>query len=252
MSLSAEGPDTAAGAPPKPPKGGKPPVGRAPRARIPRDSLSRSVIVDAGITIAMRDGLDGLTFQALGNELGAHATSVYRHFRDKDEFLLEVIDTLRERSYGAALVSSDDWRADLRNLAANIREHYMRYAPFAHDMSVRSTHRKTEFANVEFALDALARAGLTPEDAILYVRVFGNYVRAMSSFEAAISSLDDDLRAKDRIEMQIGAANLSSDEFPHLVAASTSLLAFDDPRVFETGIEAILDAIERQAGSSRS
>jgi hypothetical protein len=114
-------------------------------------------------------------------------------------------------------------------------------------MSVRSTHRKAEFANVEFALDALDRAGLSPEAAVLYMRVFGNYVRAMSSFEAAVTCLDPELRAKDRLQMQVGSLVLEPDQFPHLVSAATLLLGFDDPRVFDVGLEAILDAIEALA-----
>ncbi len=57
----------------------------AGRARRGRDSLSRDVILEAARAIAVRDGLDGLTFQAIGRELEAHPTSVYRHYRDKDE-----------------------------------------------------------------------------------------------------------------------------------------------------------------------
>lgn len=216
-----------------------------PRPRKPRDSLNRGVIVEAAIRIAERDGLDGLTFQALGQELGAHSTSMYRHFRDKDELLLEVIDSLRERSYGGALAPSDDWRQDLRMLAGHIRQHYLRYAPFAHEMALRSTHRKTEFQNLEFTLGAMGRAGLTPEQAVVHARLLGNYIRAMSSFEASIGALDPDLRSKDRVQMQVEALSLSTSEFPHLSAAATSLLALDDPRVFDLGLEAVLDAIER-------
>lgn len=217
----------------------------AVRPRKPRDSLNRGVIVEAAIRIVERDGLDGLTFQALGQELGAHSTSMYRHFRDKDELLLEVIDSLRERSYGGALVPTDDWREDVRMQAAHIRQHYLRYAPFAHEMALRSTHRKNEFANLEFTLGALGRAGLTADESVVYARVLGNYIRAMSSFEASVGDLDPDLRSKDRVQMQVDALSLSAAEFPHLSAAATSLLALDDPRVFGLGLEAILDAIEK-------
>ena len=215
----------------------------ASRPRKPRDSLNRAVIVEAAILIVERDGLDALTFQALGNELGAHATSMYRHFRDKDELLLEVIDSLRERSYGGALVSTGDWREDLRLQASHIREHYLRYAPFAHQMSVRSTHRKIEFSNLEFTLNALDRAGLPADEAVVYTRLLGNYIRSMASFEASVQGLEPDLRAKDRVQTQIDAMSLDPVEFPHLAGAATSLLALDDPRVFGVGLEAILDAI---------
>jgi AcrR family transcriptional regulator len=229
------------------PSKGKPTPGRT---RIPRDTLNKSVIIEAGIAIVERDGLDGLTFQALGDELGSHATSVYRHFRDKDELLLEIIDTLRARSYSAEVVSSGNWRADLVLLATRVREHYLRYAPFAHDMSVRSTHRTREFVNVEFTLAALSQAGLTTEQAVLYLRVIGNYIRAMSSFEAAMSCLDVNLRAKDYIEMKSGSMVLDPQEFPHLVEAAPLLLMFDDPQPFTVGLNAILDAVERLGESN--
>lgn len=219
-------------------------AGRRPaRPRKPRDSLNRAVIVEAGIAIAQRDGLEGLTFQALGDELQAHATSMYRHFRDKDELLLEILDTLRERSYGGAVVSTGDWREDLRLQVGHIRAHYLRHAQFAHPMSLRSTHRTIEFTNLEFSLDALSRAGLSADDAVLYARLIGNYVRAMASFEAALS-LEPDLRVKDRIQMQAGSLALDPDRFPHLVRSASSLLGLDDPRVFDLGLEAILDRIE--------
>lgn len=217
----------------------------ARRPRKPRDSLNRGVIVEAAIRIVERDGLDGLTFQALGKELGAHATSMYRHFRDKDELVLEVIDSLRQRSYGGALVPADDWREDIRTLATHIRQHYLRYAPFAHEMALRSTHRKNEFANLEFTLAALERAGLSPEEAVVQTRLIGNYVRAMASYEASIGDLDAGLRAKDRVQMQVDALSLDPTEFPHLSAAATSLLALDDPRIFGIGLESIIDRIER-------
>ena len=63
--------------------------------RRARDSLSREIIVAAADAVVERDGLDRLTFQSIGEELDAHPTSIYRHFRDKDELLLALIDTLR-------------------------------------------------------------------------------------------------------------------------------------------------------------
>src|ERR1700689_1646949 len=181
---------------------------RPAQPRRPRDSLNRAVILDAAIRIAERDGLDGLTFQALGQELGAHATAMYRHFRDKDELLLEMIDELRGRSYGDALTSTGRWQDDLRLQAHSIREHYLRYAEFAQQMAPRSTHRSMEIANTEFALSALARAGLDDDEPVLYLRLFGNYTRAMASLEAGVQSLDPGQRAKDRVEWQVAAEGL--------------------------------------------
>lgn len=211
--------------------------------RRARDSLNREVILDAALRIAERDGLDGLTFGALGRELGAHATAVYRHYRDKDELVLEMIDELRARSYGVH-EPTGDWRADLRSLAGHIREHYHRYPRLAQQMSTRSTRRAIEFANVEFALDALGRAGLHDADAVLHLRLFGNYVRAMAAHEAAVGELEPDLRAKDFVRWQVDAVRLDPATFPGVTRLAPAMLAMDDPRVFDRGLELLLDAIE--------
>jgi AcrR family transcriptional regulator len=217
-------------------------TGPTHKPRRPRDSLNREVILDAALRIADRDGLDGLTFLALGHELDAHATSVYRHFRDKDELVLEMIDELRARSYGLH-ETSGDWRTDLRSLAHHIREHYLRYPRLAQQMSARSTRRTIEFANVEFTLGALARAGLDDADAVLYLRLFGNYVRAMASHEAAVRALDPDLKTKDVVRWQLDASGLDPDAYPSVTRLARSLLPMDDPRVFDLGLEMLLEAI---------
>ena len=226
-------------------------TGAPPRPRRARDSLNREVILEAAVRIAERDGLDGLTFLALGQQLGAHATSVYRHFRDKDELVLEVIDELRARSYGLH-EPTDDWREDLRSIARHIREHYLRYPRLAQAMSARSTRRTTEFANVEFALDALRRAGLGDEDAVLWLRLFGNYVRAMAAHEAAVRDLDPALKAKDHAGWQVDAAGLDAAAFPNVTRLATSMLPMDDPRIFDLGLELVLDAIEERGRVTRA
>src|SRR5690349_13513362 len=145
----------------------KAPAKTAARPRRARDSLSREIIVAAADRVVEREGLDRLTFQSIGEELGAHPTSIYRHFRDKDELLLALIDTLRARSYSGGMVATDDWLADLRTQAHLIHDHYMRYPEFALQMALR---RPTDFSSMEFSIGALRRGGYEPAQAALYAR----------------------------------------------------------------------------------
>jgi AcrR family transcriptional regulator len=222
------------------------------RKRRPRDSLSRSVILAAAEEIAVRDGLDKLTFSALGKALDAHATSIYRHFRDKDELVLELIDSLRAKSYGGTLQPSDDWRADLRRIAEAVHEHYLRYPSFAHQMAMRTTRRPTEFSNVEFSLDAMRRAGLDDDEAVIAARVFGNFVRAVSALEASLHALPEETRAMDELAWGLEYRNLPDEEFPTIARLSDKLLSLGDPRLFSEGLEMFLDSIELRARRARS
>lgn len=212
--------------------------------RRARHSLSRESILEAAETVAVRDGFEGLTFQALGKELEAHPTSIYRHFRDKDELVLELVDSLRARSYGGQLQATDSWRDDLRTQARHIRDHYMRYPQFALQMASRTTRRPAEFSNVEFALDALARAGLPPEEAATCMRVFGNVIRSLSSMESALHALDDETRRGDELAWQVEYRTLTAEDYPRIASLSDHLTDIGDPHVFDRAVEMFLDAIE--------
>jgi AcrR family transcriptional regulator len=230
---------------------------RAPssgKERLERDSLSREVILDAARAVAERDGLAGLTFQAIGSELRAHPTSIYRHFRDKDELLLDLIDDLRARSYGGKLVHSTDWRDDMRLIARLIHDHYLRYPSFALQMAARTTRRPTEFANVEFGARALLKAGLSPASAAICLRAFGNYVRSAASIEASMLNLDERTRRADNLAWEVEYRHLDPEQFPAISELDGSLTSIGDPDAFWTGVELMLDGIalraEREAAGS--
>ncbi|WP_334149844.1 TetR/AcrR family transcriptional regulator [Microbacterium sp.] len=216
----------------------------AARPRRARDSLSRDIIVAAADRVVEREGLDRLTFQSIGKELGAHPTSIYRHFRDKDELLLALIDTLRARSYSGGMVATDDWMADLRTQAHLIHDHYMRYPEFALQMALR---RPTDFASMEFSIGALRRGGYGPEQAALYARALGQLIRSASSIQAALTALPADVQDADELTWQMDYRRLDPVEHPEIAWAGESLPGVRDPRAWETALDLLLESIERHA-----
>jgi len=216
----------------------------AARPRRARDSLSRDIIVAAADRVVEREGLDRLTFQSIGEELGAHPTSIYRHFRDKDELLLALIDTLRARSYSGGMVATDDWLADLRTQAHLIHDHYMRYPEFALQMALR---RPTDFASMEFSIGALRRGGYGPEQAALYARALGQLIRSASSIQAALTALPADVQDADELTWQMDYRRLDPAEHPEIAWAGESLPGVRDPRAWETALDLLLESIERHA-----
>ncbi|MCX4904903.1 TetR/AcrR family transcriptional regulator [Streptomyces sp. NBC_00878] len=222
------------------------------KPRRARDSLNRETILAAAEKIALRDGLDALTFQEIGAALEAHPTSIYRHFRDKDELLLELVDSLRARSYGGSVAPTDDWRADLRTIAERVREHYLRYAPFAQQMVMRTTRRPMEFSNVEFTLDAVRRAGVPDDEVASVQRALGNFVRAVASLEASFHALDPDVQRRDELAWQVEYRQLDPEKYPTIAHYAERLPNVGGPVAFDVGLEMMLDAIEMRAQRSRA
>lgn len=222
----------------------KAPAKASARPRRARDSLSREIIVAAADRVVEREGLDRLTFQSIGEELGAHPTSIYRHFRDKDELLLALIDTLRARSYSGGMVATDDWLADLRTQAHLIHDHYMRYPEFALQMALR---RPTDFASMEFSIGALRRGGYDQMQAALYARALGQLIRSASSIQAALTALPADVQDADELTWQMDYRRLDPAEYPEIAWAGDALPGIRDPRAWETALDLLLESIERHA-----
>lgn len=223
-----------------PAKGGRP--------RRARDSLSRELIIAAAEEVVQRDGLDRLTFQAIGEKLDAHPTSIYRHFRDKDELLLVLIDTLRARSYAGAMHATDDWLADIKAQARLIHDHYMRYPEFALQMATR---RPTDFGSVEFTIGALRRGGYGPEEAALYARALGQLVRSATSIQAAIEALPQEVRDADELTWQMDYRRLNPEDHPNTAWVGSNLPGIGDPRAWETALDLMLESIARRAPGAR-
>jgi AcrR family transcriptional regulator len=135
------GPDTAAYEdalwPPFPGHGWPPDRGpRAHRVRPERGqpgrgrnratpTLSRAEIVDAAIAIADAEGSDAISMRRIAQVLRAGTMSLYWHVVNKDQLL----DLMQDALMAEITVpeASGDWRADVRQLARNIRGMLMRH-----------------------------------------------------------------------------------------------------------------------------
>src|SRR5215475_9152786 len=71
-------------------KAGEKPAVTAPR---PRAQLDPETILDAATRLAA-GSLEPLTVRRLGQELGSDPTAIYRHFRNKDAIVRNVLDRL--------------------------------------------------------------------------------------------------------------------------------------------------------------
>ena len=70
-----------------------------PGSRTRWGAMSRAQIVDAATKVVEAGGYGDMTIRSLAAELGVAPMSLYRHVRDKDDLLDEVVERLLARSW---------------------------------------------------------------------------------------------------------------------------------------------------------
>lgn len=223
------------------------PAVRVQRTRRPRGSLNQQVIVAAALQLSGRDGITALTFEALGRELQAHPTAIYRHFRDKDELLLALTDQLHAVSQADGLPVSDDWQADLRAWALGLHRAFLSHAQVGQLVAARTAAREHEFAAVEHVTRCLCRAGLDDQQAARCYRVFADSVLAYASMDAALEALPPQVRGPELRSWEIEYQHLPADRYPNAAALSGLFPRLDDLANFTLMVNLLIEAIAARA-----
>lgn len=146
-------------------------------------SRTRDEVIGVALELVERLGLEALTLRDLGAALGVGHTSVYTHFKDKQD----LIDALVAHTAGEVVVShvreGAGPRAQLRDLALRARQSFIRHprlapallqvvgqSPASHDLS-------------RLILTELTRAGLEGRRLLIAYRSLENYITGMSIFD---------------------------------------------------------------------
>jgi AcrR family transcriptional regulator len=220
------------------------PLARA-RNRRSGSQLSPETIIEASLRIAARGSADAFTVRRLGEELGADPTAVYRHFRDKDDLLLEVAD----RTLGEVLDSIAEglsWQDRIRALADGSLAVALKYPAVASAMASRTTRRANEFRVVELILGAVTEAGLTGAEAAVHYRMVGDSLLALVGQRAAYLLFSSEARAADEASWTREYRLVDPVAFPQITAVAEELAQVTQDGVYRARVEALITAIERR------
>ncbi len=219
------------------------------RPRRPRGSLNPEAIVAAALRVTDAEGIGALTFEALGRELGAHPTAIYRHFRDKDELLRALTDRLNEEAQLGGLPTTDDWRADLRRIAAAIHRAFLAHPAIGQLVPARTAAREHEFVTVEYIVSCMRRAGLPDAEAAACYRVFADFVLSYAGMDAALAALAPQTREAELLTWDVDYRRLPTDRFPHAAALSVHFPRLDDPANFALAVDLMIEAVAARAAA---
>ncbi len=143
----------------------------------------------------------------LGKELGADPTAIYRHFRDKDDVVVGVLDRLIAECV-ARVDGSAPWRERMTQLAQVSLEVFSAHPAVGALAASQTTGGPGEAAAIEMILQAMAEAGLDQADSVRFYAVLSSYVIAFSSAQSS-SRLGSSPGADDpRLDRQVAGLPL--------------------------------------------
>ena len=144
-----------------------------PATSKPRRRLQRAEIVETALSLADGAGTGSLTMRSLASEIGSDPTAIYRHFADKQELLLAMVDrALAELRYPEP---GQGWRSVARQMAIGLREVLRSHPGVTMLVASGPPTRGTVEATVR-TLSLLQAAGVPSEVAVSAQRSVVSYV----------------------------------------------------------------------------
>jgi AcrR family transcriptional regulator len=205
--------------------------------------LTRERIVAVALDLLDREGLDALSMRRLGQELGVGTMTIYGYFRSKDELLDAVIDL------GAASLELPElegsWREQLHALMRSVREALIRHPSVVELRLRRPLLSPGALRIAEAALRILRGAGFDDVQAALAYRTLLTYTFGCAAFAT------DELPAPDRTRLEGILAFMPREEWSTLFSVAPVFERLTARRLYEFGLERILDGLEAQLAQAR-
>lgn len=209
------------------------------RAGIARVQLDREQILAAALELARTE--TPITIRALGTQLGADPTALYRHFRTRGEVVLATFDKLLAKTF-AGIDPEAPWREKLTGFSLDFWECCINYPTICAEIRGTSSGGPGELRAVELHLECLGQAGLDRAGAVRYYGLISGYVLSVGS-KLADEKLKEIAAPDTAASTWLGdLATADPRHFPQIAASRAELAELKGSAIYPMGLEVILDA----------
>jgi len=213
-------------------------------------ALDRAQVVKTAIDLLDEVGLDGLTLRRLARELGVQAPALYWHFKNKQELLDQMAETIARTEAPLRPVSPDvPWDEWIAQRAHDMRAALVRHRDGA--MLAASTRPgPSQWGDIDLQMSVLCGAGLTPVEAVRSMIAIGNYVSGFTLEEQA-----DRMRGQppgEHTEADFAEALAALAPYPLLTGALREIGDPQSDSAFEAGLQLILDGLRKRVADARA
>jgi len=219
-----------------------------PKGRVLRKrSLNTDRIVEAGMTVLDRDGLEGLSLRHLGAELGSGATSVYWHVPNKEVLL----DLLVDRLMGEAADETRhdpgaSWRAELSAHSLALRTVLRRHIGGAPLLAARTPVGPNGLRFMEGVLSALADASFGGHQrALAYAALTGYTIGqvVLGSRRGPTTPKGRPARGEELQRLGGLLRGAPRGSYPNVAESAADLAELTDEEAFSYGLQLMLDGL---------
>ncbi|MFF7354844.1 MULTISPECIES: TetR/AcrR family transcriptional regulator C-terminal domain-containing protein [Streptomyces] len=224
---------------------------------MPRDTLTPGQIVRTAVELLDDEGLEGLNMRSLGTRLGAAATAVYWHVKNKDDLVLLAADRVWQEIELPALDAAD-WRGAATAMADRLRTMLVRHPWLVQAIGSHLLYGTGKARYDDHLLGVFETAGFSAREADRAAGAVVTYVLGNALGASATASLSRRLRragedAEGRFEETLAEAAKAAEGFPRLRArldtsAATAAGYADAPDgTYAAGLRALLEGLRPDA-----
>jgi AcrR family transcriptional regulator len=206
-----------------------------------RTRLSRPFVLQAAVTLADGNGLEGFSMRRLAQELGVVPMALYKHVANKDELLDGMVDIVFDEIESPSI--GDDWRSAMRRRAISTRDALKRHSWAIGLMETRNPG-PANLRNHNAVMGCLREAGFSFETAIHAYSVQDAYIYGFALQEKTLGFKTPD-DAGEAVQRRARATGTLGD-YPYLaeIAARLPESGYDNTVEFTWGLDLILDGLE--------
>lgn len=210
---------------------------------MPRQKLSRDLILRAALRLADDEGIEAVSMRRLGQALSVEAMSLYKHVSGKEDILDGIADLVMQE----VPVPTRDlpWRSALTQSAVATHEALLRHPWAGPVLESRRNPGPARLTYLDTIVTILRDAGFPLPDV---ARAFLALDSHIYGYTLQVLAMPFDLR--DLPDADRAAVRDALSDYPGLNAMAD--LATTEPGVpieFEFGLDLILDGLERRLAS---
>jgi AcrR family transcriptional regulator len=218
-----------------------------------RQPLSRDQIVAAAISVVDAEGLEALSMRRLAQELGAGATSLYWHVKNKDELLDLVLDEV----IGEVPLDDDPdrpWRERAAHLVRGLQAVLRRHPHVAVLFGSRLSFGPNALAGMDYLIGIFRSAGFDGPVLVLAYQTLLGYASGFAVLESRpVTGRGVEGRSVQEVRAITAGmlASVPARRYPNLATLPSAIadLTVDDQ--FEYGLTRLLDGMAADLERSR-